>query len=71
MQTFQELVKHNSSFTWYNTLNQLFINSKDITIHKCQEGIHTFDPQRHTFLQTDWSKEGIIHLFFKNIVTVH
>ena len=53
MQTFQELVKHNSSFTWYNTLNQLFINSKDIIIHKCQEGIHTFDPKRHTCLQTD------------------
>ena len=52
MQPFQELVKHNSSFTWDNKLNQLFVNSKDI-ISEVQEGIHTFDPQQHTCLQTD------------------
>ena len=52
MQPFQELVKHNSSFTWDNKLNQLFINSKDI-ISEVQEGIHTFDPQQYTCLQTD------------------
>ena len=62
---FQELVKHNSSFTWDNTLNQLFINSKDIIIRKVQEFIHTFDPQRHTSLQADWSKEGIGYLLLQ------
>ena len=70
MQPFQELVKHNSSFTWDSTLNQLFINSRYIIVSKIQEGIHMFDPQQHTCLQTDWSKEGIGY-FYKNIVTVH
>ena len=46
MQPFRELVKHNTTFSWNSTLDQLFRNSKDILITKVWEGIHRFDTQR-------------------------
>ena len=56
MQPFHELVKHNSTFTWNDTLDQLFNNSKDIPISKVKEGIHSFDTSCETILQTDWNR---------------
>lgn len=44
-----------------NTLNQLFINSKDIIIGK----VCTFDLQRHTRLQTDWGKNETGYLLLQ------
>ena len=57
----RELDKYNGSFTWGNTLNQIFINVKDIIVSKVQEDIHTVGPQ-----QTDWSKEVIGFLLLQN-----
>ena len=65
MQPIQELVKRNFTFTWNNTLDQLFNNSKDILISKVKERIHSFDTSRETILQNDWSKEGIGYLLLQ------
>ena len=65
MQPFRDLVKPNAKFEWNANLQQLFDNSKNILIKQSIEGIQTFDPERRTCLQTDWSKEGIGYLLLQ------
>ena len=60
-----DLVKHNQTFTWNETLDKLFADSKQIIIEKIKEGIHMFDAAKATCLQTDWSREGIGYLLLQ------
>jgi len=65
MEPFRELIKTNSSFHWDSTLDQLFSESKELLIKKVSEGICAFDPERHTCLQHDWSKQGLGYLLLQ------
>ena len=65
MEPFRELVKHNATFQWNSTLNQLFQQSKELLISKVEEGITTFDINRPTCLQTDWSETRIGYLLLQ------
>ena len=65
MQPFRDLVKQNSVFSWDETLEKAFEDSKNVLIKQSEEGICTFDTKRKTCLQTDWSKEGIGYLLLQ------
>ena len=65
MQPFRYLVKTNTKFIWNNTLHKLFAESKALIINKVKEGIKSFDINRRTCLQTDWSREGIGYLLLQ------
>ena len=62
---FRGLVKHNQTFTWIETLDKLFADSKKSIIEKIKEGIHMFDTTKPTCLETDWSREGIGYLLLQ------
>ena len=65
MQPFRELTKKGSTFTWNESLEEAFTDSKKKLIQCCIEGVQTFDLNRETCLQTDWSKEGIGYLLLQ------
>ena len=65
MQPFRDLVKPNSKFHWDETLDKLFQDWKALLITAVEEGIRSFDINRRTCLQTDWSKEGISYLLLQ------
>ena len=65
MQSFRDLVKPNTKFHWDETLDKLFQDSKALLITAVEEGIQSFDINRPTYLQTDWSKEGIGYLLLQ------
>ena len=65
MQLFRDLVKPNSKFHWDETLEKLVQDSKALLITAVEEGIRSFDINRPTCLQTDWSKEGIGYLLLQ------
>ena len=65
MEPFRELVKHNATFQWNTTPDELFEQAKAILISKVEEGIHIFDINRKTCLQTDWSKAGVGYLLLQ------
>ena len=65
MEPFWELVKHNVTFQWNSTLDQFSQQSKELLISKVKEGITTFDINRPTCLQTDWSKTGTAYLLLE------
>ena len=65
MQPFRELVKPNTKFHWDTQLDKLFNESKQILISNVIDGISTFDVNKKTCLQTDWSKEGIGYLLLQ------
>ena len=65
MEPFRKLVKHNASFQWNATLDQLCEQSKELLISKVKEGINTFDINRKTCLQTDWNKSGVRYLLLQ------
>ena len=65
MQSFRELVKANSKFTWDHNLDKIFNDSKAKIASLVEEGICTFDTSRRTCLQTDWSKDGIGYLLLQ------
>ena len=52
MQPFRDLVKQNSVFSWDETLEKAFEDSKNVLIKQSEEGICTFDTKRKTCLQT-------------------
>ena len=62
MTPFRDLVKHNQTFAWNETLDKLFAESKQIIIEKIKKGIHMFHTAKPTCLHTDWSREGIGYL---------
>ena len=59
MAPFRELLKTRKTFYWDDTLEQLFIESKEKIIQEIHEGVQIFDKTKPTCLITDWSKTGI------------
>ena len=60
---FRDLLKHNGgkqpTFFWTPELQRLFEISKKHLVDSVVKGIETFDSERWTCLQCDWSKQGI------------
>ena len=65
MQPFRDLIKPNKTFYWDEQLEQLFQDSKQKLIAAVKDGVKTFDCNKPTCLQTDWSKEGIGYLLLQ------
>ena len=65
MQPFRELVKSNSEFSWTQTLQDAFDDSKKQIVKLVKEGVSTFDVNRVTCLAPDWSKTGMGFLLFQ------
>ena len=59
MRPFRELVKPNSTFKMDKTLEDLFEKSKQKLVLLVEEGITSFDLNKTTCIQTDFSREGI------------
>ena len=59
MAPFRELLEKKRSFYWDETLESLFKKSKSTVVNSIQNGVRTFETNRHTCLATDWSKTGI------------
>ena len=59
MAPFRHLLSPKTQFTWDDHLEQAFEKGKAEVIEKVIEGINSFDLNRRTCLQVDWSKEGI------------
>ena len=65
MQPFRDLIRPKSKFYWDETLENIFINSKEKLIQLVKDGIKVFDPKRRTCLQCDWSKTGLGYLILQ------
>ena len=65
MQPFREMVKSNSKFYWDEQLEEIFNKSKDLLLNQVTKGIRSFDINKTTCLQTDWSKDGIGYLLLQ------
>ena len=63
------LLKHEAGkkpkFTWSDQLQYVFDKSKERLVNSVSQGIETFDPERLSCLQCDWSKTGIGFLLFQ------
>ena len=59
MAPFRHLLSPKTLFSWNDSLEEAFEKGKAEVLKKVMEGIHTFDLNRRTCLQVDWSKEGI------------
>ena len=69
MLPFRDLVKKNSTFTWNKSLEDAFIQSKQVIINLVKDGIVSFDTNRITCLAPDWSKDGIGFLLLQKHCT--
>lgn len=59
LQPFRQLLKPGTPFTWDNTLDDIFQESKAVIVNEIEEGVRIFDKSKPTCLATDWSKNGI------------
>ena len=63
------LLKHEAGkkpkFIWSDQLQNVFDKSKERLVNSVAQGIETFDPERLSCLQCDWSKTGIGFLLFQ------
>ena len=51
--------KENPKFVWNDQLQQAFEQSKEHIVNAVKDGIKSFDPQKLTCIQSDWSRSGI------------
>ena len=65
MDLFRDLVRPNSNFHWDDQLERLFTEAKHRIIDQVREGVRSYDTQRRTCIQTDWSKEGLGYLLLQ------
>ena len=65
MTPFRELIKPNRKFYWDETLDKLFVESKNTIISLVIEGVKSFELSRKTCLQTDWSEEGVGYILLQ------
>ena len=56
---FRELLQEGKKFYWDHVLQSLFEKSREIISNAASEGIKTFDMNKLTSLETDWSKTGM------------
>ena len=59
MQPFRELLKSKCGFSWTQSLENAFSESKKILVQLVEQGVSTFDVNRVTCLAPDWSKQGM------------
>ena len=58
---FRELIKtkDKKTFYWDEQLKNLFVNTRNVIADKVSEGIMTYDVNRVTTVETDWSTDGV------------
>ena len=59
MLPFRQLLKPAKSFSWDDSLNEAFKESKEVIVREIQKGVRIFDKSKPTCLATDWSNSGI------------
>lgn len=59
MLPFQELLKPGIQFKWNEDLEALFQESKAAITAEIEHGFRIFDPNKPTYLATEWSKSDI------------
>ena len=69
MLPFRDLVKKSSRFSWNQTLEKAFQESKQVIVKLVRQGISTFDINRVTCLASDWSKDGMGFLLLQKHCT--
>ena len=69
MKDFRNLVKPNAKFYWDEQMDIIFRKSKEVIKEKAVQGIRTFDIEKKTCLQTDWSRDGIGYLLLQQHCT--
>ena len=62
---FRDLVKKSSRFSWNQTLEKAFQESKQVMVKLVRQGISTFDINRVTCLAPEWSKDGMEFLLLQ------
>ena len=65
MEPFRHLNKPNQTFHWDDNLKNMFNASKLELIQKVKDEVKSFEPGRHTCLQTDRCKHGIGYLLLQ------
>ena len=65
MALFRDMVRPNPKFHWNDQLKHLFTKAKHRIIDQVREGVRSYDTQRRTCIQTDWSKEGLGYLLLQ------
>ena len=65
MRPFRELIKPHVQFYWDDTLESLFAQSKIQLMECVKSGVKSFDCNKRTCLQTDWSKDGVGYLLLQ------
>ena len=65
MKPFRDLIRPSNTFYWDSILEKLFQDSKLDIVEKVKGDIESFDANRRTCLQTDWSKSGIGYLLLQ------
>ena len=69
MLPFRDLVKKSSRFSWNQTLEKAFQESKEIIVKLVRQDVSTCDINRVTCLAPDWSKDGMIFLLLQKHCT--
>ncbi len=59
MLPFRDLLKPGTKWYWDDTLDNLFLQSKDRIVKIVENGVRSFETGRATYLATDWSKHGL------------
>ena len=59
MLPFRQLLKPAKSFSWDDSLDEAFKESKTVIVREIQKGVRIFDKSKPTCLATDWSNSGI------------
>jgi hypothetical protein len=59
MAPFRDSLKKGRIFYWDESLNQLFLESKEKIVQLVKDGVKSFEVGRPTMLTPDWSKDGV------------
>ena len=59
MEPFRKFLSPKEKFSWNDTLDEIFQESKSRIVKAIQDGVQIFDITRRTCLRTDWSRQGI------------
>jgi hypothetical protein len=59
MEPFRKFLSPKEKFSWNDTLDEIFEESKSRIVKAIQDGVQIFDITRRTCLRTDWSRQGI------------
>ena len=65
MAPFRDLIKPKTKFYWDTTLERIFQDSKKLLIKLIHDGVESYDINKPTCLQTDWSQRGMGYLLLQ------